>query len=73
MLPTVDAYPLKIYTITSPTGNTAFWKGFLVSYIEERPLQPNPQKRKKEERERLRGEREIRSSILILDLNDGKL
>ena len=26
-----------------------------------------------EESERLRGEREIRSSLLILDLNDGKL
>ena len=30
----------------------------------------NPQKRKKEESERLRGEREIRSSLLILDLKD---
>ena len=27
-----------------------------------------PQQRKKEEKERLRGEREIRSSLLILDL-----
>ena len=32
-----------------------------------------PQQRKKEESERLRGEREIRSSLLILDLKDGKL
>ena len=32
-----------------------------------------PQQRKKEESERLRGEREIRSSLLILDLIDGKL
>ena len=32
-----------------------------------------PHQRKKEESERLRGEREIRSSLLILDLNDGKL
>ena len=31
-----------------------------------------PQQRKKEESERLR-EREIRSSLLILDLKDGKL
>ena len=28
-----------------------------------------PQQRKKEESEKLRGEREIRSSLLILDLN----
>ena len=32
-----------------------------------------PQQRKKEESERLRGEREIRSSLLILDLKDGNL
>ena len=32
-----------------------------------------PQRWKKEESERLRGEREIRSSLLILDLKDGKL
>ena len=34
-----------------------------------------PQDRKKEEHERLRGEREreIRSTLLILDLKDGKL
>ena len=32
-----------------------------------------PQQRKKEESERLRGEREIKSSLLILDLKDGKL
>ena len=32
-----------------------------------------PQQRKKEESEKLRGEREIRSSLFILDLNDGKL
>ena len=32
-----------------------------------------PQQRKREGSERLRGEREIRSSLLILDLNDGKL
>ena len=32
-----------------------------------------PQRRKKEESERLRVEREIRSSLLILDLKDGKL
>ena len=32
-----------------------------------------PQQRKKEESKRLRGEREIRSSLLILDLKDGKL
>ena len=32
-----------------------------------------PQQRKKEESERLRGEREIRSSLLVLDLKDGKL
>ena len=32
-----------------------------------------PQRRKKEESERLRGEREIRSSLLVLDLKDGKL
>ena len=32
-----------------------------------------PQQRKEEESEKLRGEREIRSSLLILDLKDGKL
>ena len=33
-----------------------------------------PQQRKKEESERLRGERDqIRQSLLILDLKDGKL
>ena len=32
-----------------------------------------PQQRKEEETERLRGEREIRSSLLILDLKHGKL
>ena len=32
-----------------------------------------PQLRKKEESERLRGEREIQSALLILDLKDGKL
>ena len=32
-----------------------------------------PQQRNKEESERLRGEREIRTSSLILDLKDGKL
>ena len=32
-----------------------------------------PQQRKKEESERLRREREIRSSLLVLDLKDGKL
>ena len=34
-----------------------------------------PQQKKKEESERLRGEREreIRSSLLVLDLKDGKL
>ena len=32
-----------------------------------------PQQRKKEESERLRGEKEIRSSLLILDLKDGKV
>ena len=32
-----------------------------------------PQQRKREESERLRGEREIRSSLLILDLKDGSL
>ena len=32
-----------------------------------------PQQRKKEESERLRGEREIRSSLFILDLKDGRL
>ena len=32
-----------------------------------------PQQRKKEESEQLRGEREMRSSPLILDLKDGKL
>ena len=32
-----------------------------------------PQQWKKEESERLRGERELRSSLLILDLKDGKL
>ena len=32
-----------------------------------------PQQSKKEESERLRGEREIRSSLLILDSTDGKL
>ena len=31
------------------------------------------QQRKKEESKKLRGEREIRSSLLILDLKDGKL
>ena len=30
------------------------------------------QQRKKKESERIRGEREIRSSLLILDLKDGK-
>ena len=32
-----------------------------------------PQQRNKEESKRLTGEREIRSSLLILDLKDGKL
>ena len=32
-----------------------------------------PQQRKKEESEKLRGEREIRSITLILDLKDGRL
>ena len=32
-----------------------------------------PQQRKKEESESLRGEREIRSSLFILDLKGGKL
>ena len=32
-----------------------------------------PQQRKKKVSEKLRGEREIRSSLLILDLKDGKL
>ena len=32
-----------------------------------------PQQRNKEESEQLRGEREIRSSLLILNLKDGKL
>ena len=32
-----------------------------------------PQQRKKEESERLRRERDIRSSLLILDLKDDKL
>ena len=32
-----------------------------------------PQQRKKEESERIRGEREISSSLLILELKDGKL
>ena len=32
-----------------------------------------PQQRKKEESKRLRGEREIRSRFLFLDLRDGKL
>ena len=32
-----------------------------------------PQHRKNEESEQLRGEREIRSSLLTLDLKDGKL
>ena len=32
-----------------------------------------PQQSKKEATEKLRGEREIRSSLLILDLKDGKL
>ena len=32
-----------------------------------------PRKMKKEESERLRREREIRSSLLVLDLKDGKL
>ena len=31
------------------------------------------QQRKKDESEQLRGEREIRSSLLILELKDGKL
>ena len=33
----------------------------------------NPQERKKRESERLRGEREVRSSLLTLDFKDGKL
>ena len=37
------------------------------------PTYARPQQWKKEESERLRGEREIRSSLLILDLKDGKL
>ena len=32
-----------------------------------------PQQRKKEESDRQRGEKEIRSSLLVLDLKDGKL
>ena len=32
-----------------------------------------PRQRKKEESERLRREREMRSSLMILDLKDGKL
>ena len=31
-----------------------------------------PQQRKEEESERLRGDREVRSSLSILDLKDGK-
>ena len=31
-----------------------------------------PQQRNREESERIRGEREIRSSLLIFDLKDGK-
>ena len=42
------------------------WRKATVAYTK-------PQQRKKEESERLRGEREIRSSLLILDLKDGKL
>ena len=38
----------------------------MVAYIK-------PQQKKKDESERLRGEREIRSSLLMLDLKDGKL
>ena len=38
----------------------------MVAYI-------RPQKRKKEEGEKLRREKEIRSSLLILDLKDGRL
>ena len=41
------------------------WGKVIVAYTK-------PQQRKKEESERLRGER-IRSSLLILDLKDGKL
>ena len=42
------------------------WGKTTVSYTK-------PQRRKTEGREWLRGEREIRSSLLILDLKDGKL
>ena len=42
------------------------WGKAMVAYTK-------PQLRKKEESERLRGEIEIRSSLLILDLKDGKL
>ena len=46
----------------------------LVSCAEEKPLWPiqSPNNGIKEERKRLKG-REIRSSLLILDLNEGKM
>ena len=47
-------------------SNELCWGKALVAYTK-------PQKLKKEESERVRGEREIRSSSLILDLKDGKL
>ena len=37
------------------------------------PAYTKPQQRQKEESERLSGERQLRSSLLILDLKDGKL
>ena len=47
-------------------SNELCWGKALVAYTK-------PQQLKKEESERVRGEREIRSSSLILDLKDGKL
>ena len=45
-----------------------------MSYVDERPWWPiQSPTRRKEESERLKGEREIRSSLLILDLKDGRL
>ena len=57
-------------TMSSPPYYHLFsdlcWEKATVAYTK-------PQQREKEESERLRVDREIRSSLLILDLKDGKL
>ena len=56
-----------IYIYTSFYFSELCWGKAMVAY------RKSQQRRKKEKNERLRGEREIRSSLFILDLKDGKL